>query len=115
MERRFAMFDIVKMSEELRSKLQHETDLLMSDRLMTRDVLEARAKELEQKRDDELRRVEEWAKQQRSLIKDVFEALLGEVEADRERNEANIVRMKGVTAGRSVDADEKARQLKAAE
>ncbi|MCB1380520.1 MAG: hypothetical protein KDK89_19450 [Alphaproteobacteria bacterium] len=89
------MLDIVKLSEDLRSKLQHETDILMSERLMIRDVLEARARELSSKREDELRRVDEWANQQKSLIKEIFSALLAEIEADRQRNDANLARMKG--------------------
>ena len=109
------MLDIVKLSEELRTKLQHETDLLMSDRLMTRDVLEARVKELVQKREDELRRVDQWATQQKSLIKEIFSALLSEIEADQQRNDANIARMKGELASEAKTTSEKVRQLKAAE
>ena len=89
------MLDIVKLSEDLSSKLRQETDILMSDRLMTKDVLEARAKELDHKRDEELRRVEQWAGQQKSLINEIFSALLSETEADRKRNEANLARMQG--------------------
>ena len=89
------MLDIVKLSEDLRARLQQETDLLMSDRLMTKDILEARAKELSQKRDDELKRVDEWASQQKALISEIFTALLAELDADRQRNEANLARLKG--------------------
>jgi hypothetical protein len=89
------MLDIVKLSEDLKTRLQQETEILMSDRLMTRDVLEARARELEAKREEELRRVEQWALQQKSLISEVFAALLAETEADRQRNEDNLARMKG--------------------
>lgn len=89
------MLDIVKLSEDLRSKLQQETDILMSDRLMTREVLENRARELESKCGDELRRVDEWATQQKALISEIFSALLSEIEADRRRNEANLAHMRG--------------------
>ena len=107
------MLDIVKLSEELRAKLQHETDVLMSDRLMTKEVLEARAKELAHKRDDELRRVDQWASQQKALISEIFTALLAEIEADRLRNETNLARMKGeVPAPAKVRTE---RHLKAAE
>lgn len=109
------MLDIVKLSEELRAKLQHETDLLMSDRLMTRDVLEARAKELTEKRDDELRRIDQWASQQKTLIKEIFSALIAETEADSQRNEDNIARMKGELGVTEKPASNKIRQLRAAE
>jgi hypothetical protein len=109
------MLDIVKLSEELRTKLQHETDLLMSDRLMTRDVLEARAKELAQKRDDELNRVDKWAAQQKSLIRELFSAMLSELEADSERNETNIARMKGELGILEKAGSAKVHKLKAAE
>lgn len=89
------MFDIVKLSEDLRTKLQHETDLLMSDRLMTRDVLEARAAEIAAKRDNELRRVDQWASQQKALVSELFTAILSEIDADRIRNETNMAHMKG--------------------
>jgi hypothetical protein len=113
------MLDIVKLSEELKTKLQHETDVLMSDRLMTRDVLVARAQELASKRDDELRRVDQWAVQQKALITEIFSALLGEIEADRQRNEANLARMKGEAVADSAPPAKAAvkpvRHLKAAE
>ncbi len=88
------MFSIVNLSEDLLTKLRQETDILLSDRLMTRDVLEARANELAQKRDDELRRIEKWATQQKELISEIFAALMAETEADRQRNENNLTRMK---------------------
>ena len=109
------MLDIVKLSEDLRSKLQHETDLLMADRLMTRDVLEARSKELAQKREEELRRVDLWATQQKALIKEIFSALLGEIDADLQRNESNLARMKGELSSKESAPPAKVRQLKAAE
>jgi hypothetical protein len=89
------MLDIVKLSEDLRTKLQHEADLLMSDRLMTKDVLEARAGEIAAKRDNELRRVDQWASQQKALISEIFSAILSEIDADRLRNETNLARMRG--------------------
>ena len=108
------MLDIVKLSEELRAKLQHETDVLMSDRLMTKEVLEARAKELAHKREDELRRVDQWAIQQKSLISEIFSALIAEIEADRQRNESNLSRMKGELPAPAKTARPE-RHLKAAE
>ncbi len=115
------MFNVVSISEELLAKLRHETDLLMSDRLMTRDVLAARIKELGEKRDEELSRVEQWAQQQKTLIDEIFSALVSETEADLQRNEQNLARMKGeapppakdVAAGKAASAAP--RQLRAAE
>lgn len=114
------MLDIVKLSEDLRAKLQQETDILMSDRLMTREVLENRARELESKCNDELRRVDEWAQQQKALISEIFSALLSEIEADRRRNEANLAHMRGdgsvpAAAAAKVAARPAARHLNAAE
>ena len=92
------MLDVVTLSQELMTKLRQETDLVMSDRLLTRDVLDARIKELNKKRDDELNRVDRWADQQKSLISEVFSALIAETEADRRRNEDNLAHMKGEAA-----------------
>ncbi len=47
------------------------------------------------KRDDEMNRIEQWAAQQKALISEIFSALIAEVEADRQRNESNLLRMKG--------------------
>ncbi len=89
------MLDIVKISEQLFAKLQQETDILMSDRLLSQQVLEARARELTNKRDEELNRIDQWAAQQKALISEIFSALIAEVEADRQRNESNLMRMRG--------------------
>jgi hypothetical protein len=89
------MLDIVKMSEELRSKLQREADSLISDRLMMRDVLEARTRELLDKRDAEISRIEDWAKEQRRLVQEIFAALLQETESDRFKNDESLQRMAG--------------------
>lgn len=110
------MLDIVKLSEDLQARLQHESDLLMSDRLMTRDVLEARAGELAAKRDEELQRIDQWASQQKALVKEIFSAMIGEIEADRQRNEAHLTRMRGDAAtGEKPAASARPRMLKAAE
>lgn len=108
------MLDIVKLSETLQTRLQHETDLLMSDRLMTRDIIDARSKELLGKRDEEIRRIDQWASQQKSLVAEVFGAMLAELEADRARNESNIERMLGDRTGPQHSAKVE-RLLKAAE
>jgi DNA-binding protein H-NS len=109
------MLDVVSISEELFTKLRHETDLLMSDRLMTRDVLAARIQELGQKRDEELSRVDQWASQQKTLINEIFSALISETEADRLRNEQNLAKMKGEAPPPAKPAPAGAKHLKAAE
>lgn len=110
------MLDIVKLSEELKTRLQIETDLNLSDRLMTRDLLEARAKELAARRDEELQRIEQWASQQKAMVKEIFSAMIGEIEADRQRNEGHLTRIQG----KSMESDKplesvEAPHLKAAE
>jgi hypothetical protein len=112
-EKDFAMFSIVNLSEDLLTKLRQETDILLSDRLMTRDVLEARTKELAHKRDEELRRIEKWATQQKELVNEIFAALISETEADRQRNENNLARMK--TEMETMPAPKPVHRLKAAE
>ena len=89
------MLDIVKMSEELRSKLQLEADTLINDRLTMRDVLEARSRELADKRDAEIGRIESWAADQRKLVQEIFTALIQETEMDRMKNEESLERMTG--------------------
>lgn len=89
------MLDIVKMSEELRSKLQLEADTLINDRLTMRDVLEARSRELADKRDAEIGRIESWAADQRKLVQEIFTALLQETEMDRMKNDESLERMTG--------------------
>jgi hypothetical protein len=89
------MLDIVKMSEDLRSRLQREADTLINDRLIMRDVLEARGRELADKRDKEIARIDAWATQQRQLIQEIFSAILLETEMDRLKNDESLQRMTG--------------------
>ena len=109
------MLDVVTLSQELMTKLRQETDLVMSDRLLTRDVLDARIKELAKKRDDEMARVDKWANQQKALINEVFSALIAENEADRKRNEEHLAHMNGEKAPHTQAASKPVRQLRAAE
>ena len=92
------MYNVVTMSQELHTKLQQETELVLSDRLLTRDVLEARLAELAKKRDEELIRIDQWASQQKKLVNEIFSAMIAEHEADRQRNEENLAHMKGEKA-----------------
>ncbi len=108
------MYNVVTMSQELMTKLQQETDLVMSDRLLTRDVLEARLAELARKRDEELTRVEQWANQQKKLIGEIFSAMIAEHEADRLRNEENMAHMKGEKAQVQAAPAKPVRQLRVA-
>ncbi len=89
------MLDIVKLTEELRSKLQSETDELINDRLTTRDLLKARARELAERRDAELARIEQWAGQQRKVMEEIFSALIQETEADARSNDNSLQRLIG--------------------
>ena len=113
-ERPTVMYNVVTMSQELMTKLQQETDLVMSDRLLTRDVLEARLAELARKRDEEMTRVEQWANQQKKLITEIFSAMIAEHEADRLRNEENMARMKGEKAHAQPAPAKPVRQLRVA-
>ncbi len=89
------MLDIVKLTEELRSKLQSETDELINDRLTTKDLLKARSRELAERRDAELNRIEQWARQQRKAMEDIFGALIQETEADARSNDDSLQRLIG--------------------
>jgi hypothetical protein len=109
------MFNIVNLSEDLLTRLRQETDILLSDRLMTRDVLDARCNELNHKRDEELRRVDKWASEQKALITEIFTALISETEADRQRNESNLARMKADAETLSASPSTTVHRLKAAE
>lgn len=113
-ERPTVMYNVVTLSQELMTKLQQETDLVMSDRLLTRDVLEARLAELARKRDEEMTRVEQWANQQKKLITEIFSAMIAEHEADRLRNEENMARMKGEKAHAQPAPAKPVRQLRVA-
>ena len=114
-ERSVHMLDVVTLSQELMTKLRQETDLVMSDRLLTRDVLDARIKELAKRRDEEMARVDKWASQQKALINEVFSALIAENEADRKRNEEHLAHMNGEKVPHAQAASKSVRQLRAAE
>jgi hypothetical protein len=109
------MLDIVKISEQLFAKLQQEADVLMSDRLLSQQVLEARTRELTNKKNEELNRIEQWAAQQKALISEIFSALIAEVEADRQRNESNLMRMRGELSERILNESTQARGKAAAD
>jgi len=89
------MHDIVKYSEDLAGRLQKEFETLVADREMTRDILDARRKELVKMRDDELRRLEQFYQQQKSMVSGIFQALLGEIDADLVKNDENLKHLTG--------------------
>ena len=91
------MHDIVKYSEDLAGRLQKEFETLVADREMTRDILDARRKELVKMRDDELRRLEQFYQQQKSMVSGIFQALLNEIDADLAKNDENLKHLTGDT------------------
>ncbi len=91
------MHDIVKYSEDLAGRLQKEFETLVADREMTRDILDARRKELVKMRDDELRRLEQFYQQQKSMVSGIFQALLNEIDADLTKNDENLKHLTGNT------------------
>ncbi len=94
------MHDIVKYSEDLAGRLQKEFETLVADREMTRDILDARRKELVKMRDDELRRLEQFYQQQKSMVSGIFQALLSEIDADLTKNDEGLKHLTGNTGPR---------------
>lgn len=91
------MRDIVKLGEELRTRVLQEMEVLVAERTVMRDILESRGRELAIKRDEELRRIDQWADQQRGMVKEVFAAMTAENQSDLQKNDAAIKRMSGET------------------
>ena len=71
---------------ELRARIVEESDIMLAERAMMRDILEARGRELQVKRDDELRRIDRWADGQKEIVRDVFTAMIAENEADEQKH-----------------------------
>ena len=105
------MHDIVKYSENLAGRLQKEFETLVADREMTRDILDARRNELVKMRDDELRRLEQFYQQQKSMVSGIFQALLNEIDADLSKNDEGLKHLTGDAA----PAPKTHRQAQAAE
>ena len=82
----------------MQARVTEEVETLVSERATLAAVLESRARELAIKRDAELKRIEQWAEQQRVLIHDLFGAMLAENQADIDRNAAVLKRSAGETA-----------------
>ena len=107
------MRDILKQYEELRGRLADENEQLMIERVMMRDVASARARELHVKRDEELRRIERWAENQKATISEVFAAMIAECESDAQKHEHAIKRYTIDGTSNAGAAAEEARALQA--
>ena len=92
------MREIIKMNEQLHVRMLEEVELMLSERTMLRDVAAARGRELQLKRDEEIRRIERWAQSQKEVVKEVFTAMLIENELDIEKHETAIHRLNGENA-----------------
>jgi flagellar basal body P-ring protein FlgI len=89
------MRDIVKLTGEMQNRISDELDGLVNERSTARAILESRSVELAKLRDAEIRRVEQWAEQQKAMINEVFGAIIAENAADIERCDIAIARLGG--------------------
>lgn len=89
------MRDIVKLTGEMQNRISDEIDGLVNERSTARAILESRSAELAKLRDAEIKRVEQWAEQQKTMIKDVFGAIISENMADIERCDIAIAKLGG--------------------
>jgi hypothetical protein len=89
------MQDIIKMGEELHARVVRETDSMIAERSMMRDIVESRGRELIAKRDEELHRIDAWAKSQKDIVRDVFTAMISENDADKAKHEVALKRLMG--------------------
>ncbi len=87
------MREIIKMGEQLQSRMLEEVETMLAERTMLRDVVVARGRELQAKRDEEIRRIDRWAQSQKEIVKEVFQALLAENDLDIEKHEIAIHRL----------------------
>jgi hypothetical protein len=92
------MRELIKLGDELRARIVEESDIMLAERAMMRDILETRGRELQVKRDDELRRIDRWADGQKEIVRDVFTAMIAENEADKQKHESAIKRLLGDSA-----------------
>jgi hypothetical protein len=106
------MRELIKLGDELRARIVEESDVMLAERAMMRDILETRGRELQVKRDDELRRIDRWAEGQREIVRDVFAAMLAENEADKQKHEAAIKRLLGDSTAQPAAAPAPASQPK---
>lgn len=92
------MREILKLGDELRTRMIEETEVMLVERTTMRDVTQTRGRELIAKRDEELRRIDYWAESQKAIVTDVFAAMIAENDADRQKHEAAIRRLSGESA-----------------
>ncbi len=92
------MRDILKLGEELRTRMIEETEIMLVERTTMRDVTQTRSRELMAKREEEMRRIDYWAESQKAIVSDVFTAMITENEADRQKHEAAIRRLNSESA-----------------
>jgi len=92
------MRDLLKLGEELRTRMIEETEVMLVERTTMRDVTQTRARELMAKREEELRRIDYWAESQKAIVSDVFTAMIAENDADRQKHEVAIRRLGGEPA-----------------
>jgi hypothetical protein len=89
------MRDLIKLGDELRARIVEESDVMLAERTMMRDILETRGRELLAKRDEEVRRIDRWADSQKEIVRDVFAAMVAENDADKQKHESAIKRLLG--------------------
>ncbi len=89
------MREIIRMGEQLQSRMLEEVETMLAERTMLRDVVIARGRELQSKRDEEIRRIDRWAQSQKEVVKEVFSALLAENDLDIEKHEIAIQHLDG--------------------
>ena len=91
------MRDLLKLGDELRTRMIEETEVMLVERTTMRDVTQTRSRELMAKREEELRRIDYWAESQKAIVSDVFTAMIAENDADRQKHEVAIRRLSGET------------------
>jgi hypothetical protein len=91
----FEMREILKLGEELRSRMIEETEIMLAERALMHDIAETRGRELLTKREEELRRIERWTESQKAVVADVFSAMIAENEVDKQKHESAIRRLNG--------------------
>lgn len=87
------MREIVRLGEQFHARMVEEVELMAAERSMLRDVAVARGRELQARRDEELRRIDSWAQAQKDVVMEVFAAMLAENELDIEKHQIAIGRL----------------------
>ena len=89
------MQEIIKLGEELKARVVRETDAMIAERCLLRDIVENRGRELQRRCEEELRRIESWAEGQKQVVREVFQAMIAENDSDKLKHEAAIARLYG--------------------